>query len=86
VGVGAGGSGLRAADVPEAAAIARVFGGGARVFEPRRLLGEPMGAGGALNTVLASMSLRRGHTTGPALILSSSLGGTHFALVLGDRS
>ena len=29
--------------------------------------------------VLASMSLRRGHTAGPALVTSSSLGGTHIA-------
>ncbi len=78
-------AGLRAADGPEAEAIARVFGADIRVFAPKRLLGEPMGAGGAVNAVLASMSLRRGHTSGPALVMSSSLGGTHFAVVIGTH-
>jgi 3-oxoacyl-[acyl-carrier-protein] synthase II len=77
------GAGLRSADQPEANAITRVFGHGTATFAPKRLLGEPMGAGGALNTVLAALSLRRGHTDGPALVLSSSLGGTHFAVLIG---
>ncbi|MEU4246723.1 beta-ketoacyl-[acyl-carrier-protein] synthase family protein [Amycolatopsis sp. NPDC026612] len=76
-------AGLLVADRPEDRALTRVFGAGVRKFAPKRLFGEPMGAGGALNAVLASMSLRDGHTTGPALVLSSSLGGTHFAVLLG---
>ncbi|WP_460366456.1 hypothetical protein, partial [Actinocorallia lasiicapitis] len=64
----------------------RIFGDGARAQAraPKKRLGEPMGAGGALNAVLAALSLRHGHTSGPALVLSSSLGGTHFAVLLGD--
>jgi 3-oxoacyl-[acyl-carrier-protein] synthase II len=82
-------AGLATADEPEAAALTRVFGsGGSSVpvrFAPKRLLGEPMGAGGAVNAVLASMSLRRGHTAGPAVVTSSSLGGTHIAVLLADH-
>jgi 3-oxoacyl-[acyl-carrier-protein] synthase II len=79
-------AGLRAADGPEADALARVFGTRPPVFAPKRLLGEPMGAGGALNAVLAATSLRRGHTRGPALVTSSSLGGTHVAVLIGPTS
>ncbi|MFI0480824.1 beta-ketoacyl synthase N-terminal-like domain-containing protein [Actinomadura sp. 9N215] len=75
-------AGLRTADRPEAAAVRRVLGPDVAEFAPKRRLGEPMGAGGALNAVLASLSLRRGHTAGPALVLSSSLGGTHIALLI----
>jgi 3-oxoacyl-[acyl-carrier-protein] synthase II len=82
--VWANAAGLRAADEAEEAALSRVFGAGALRFAPRRLLGEPMGAGGALNAVLASLSLRRGYTSGPALVTSSSLGGTHFAVLVGE--
>ena len=78
-------AGLRAADEPEAAALTRVFGDGTARFAPKRLLGEPMGAGGAVSTILAATSLRRGHTTGPALVTSSSLGGTHIAVLLAEH-
>ncbi|MFC5826900.1 beta-ketoacyl synthase N-terminal-like domain-containing protein [Nonomuraea insulae] len=81
-GVWSSAAGLRSADEAESAAIRRVFGEHAKVYAPKLLLGEPMGAGGALNAVLAAMSLRRGHSTGPALITSSSLGGTHVAILL----
>ena len=79
-------AGLRAADQPEATALTRVFADGPARFAPKRLLGEPMGAGGAVNAVLASMSLQRGHTAGLALVISSSLGGTHIAVLLADHN
>jgi 3-oxoacyl-[acyl-carrier-protein] synthase II len=82
--VWASSAGLRSADTAEASALSRVFGSGPRMYAPKRLLGEPMGAGGAVNAVLAAMSLQRGHTKGPALVLSSSLGGTHFAMLIGN--
>ena len=75
-------AGLRSADEPEAAALTRVFGDAPARFAPKRLLGEPMGAGGAVSAVLAAMSLQRGHSVGPALVTSSSLGGTHIAVLL----
>ncbi|MBO3749432.1 beta-ketoacyl-[acyl-carrier-protein] synthase family protein [Streptosporangiaceae bacterium NEAU-GS5] len=75
-------AGLRAADEAEARAIARVFGPGTRTLSPKRLLGEPMGAGGALNAVLAALGISRGHSAGPAVVMSSSLGGTHFAVII----
>ncbi|MGW4120602.1 beta-ketoacyl synthase N-terminal-like domain-containing protein [Nocardia sp. NPDC004711] len=74
--------GVPAADEPENAALARVFAGPptpAR-FDPKRLFGEPIGAGAPLALALATA----GHgLDGPTLVLSSSLGGTHIALVVG---
>ncbi|HKG17963.1 MAG TPA: beta-ketoacyl synthase N-terminal-like domain-containing protein, partial [Solirubrobacteraceae bacterium] len=84
--VWANASGYRAADVPEAAAIRRLFDGGARVVAPKRQLGEPMGAGAALSAALALKGWEKGAgdiaPTGPVLINSMSLGGTNFAIVL----
>jgi 3-oxoacyl-[acyl-carrier-protein] synthase II len=75
-------AGLGVADRPEERALRRVFGGDARIQAPKRLLGEPMGAGGPLNVVLALEAWRRGEATGPVVVNSSSLGGSHFSVVL----
>jgi 3-oxoacyl-[acyl-carrier-protein] synthase II len=78
-------AGLAAADEPERLAIQRVFGEGANVVAPKVLLGEPMGAGGSLNAVLALRSWQEGEGR-PALVNSCSLGGTNFAVVLAPWS
>ncbi len=84
-------AGHRLADGGEQAAIRRLFGdsateGGATVITPKKLLGEPLGAGGSLNTALALKGWQRGDAEnspiGPVLINSSSMGGTHFSMVL----
>jgi 3-oxoacyl-[acyl-carrier-protein] synthase II len=79
-------AGLRAADRPEQRAIARVFSDTVRVRSPKLTLGEPIGAGGPLNVVLALQSWLHGEETGPVLVNSSSLGGTHFSLALGPAA
>jgi 3-oxoacyl-[acyl-carrier-protein] synthase II len=48
---------------------------------PKLKLGEPMGAGGALNAALALKSWEGGEP-GPVLVNSLSLGGTNFSIVL----
>jgi 3-oxoacyl-[acyl-carrier-protein] synthase II len=68
------------ADAAEAAAVARVLGD-VRVEAPKRLLGEPIGAGGALNAALALLAFADGERA-PALVNSASLGGTHVSLLL----
>ena len=75
-------AGLRAADRPEQRAIRRLFGDDAPVVAPKLRLGEPIGAGGPVNAVLAMQAWQHGERAGPALVNSSSLGGTHFSLVL----
>jgi len=81
--VWANAAGLVAVDWPERAAIERVFGHpGPRVEAPKRRLGEPVGAGAHLSVVLALTEWERAGAGGPALVNSSSLGGTHVALVL----
>lgn len=81
--VWANAAGLAAADRPERAAVERVFGSGRVRFEaPKRVLGEPVGAGAHLSTVLAVGAWREGGTHHPVLVNSSSLGGTHTSLVL----
>ncbi|MBL7253408.1 beta-ketoacyl-[acyl-carrier-protein] synthase family protein [Paractinoplanes lichenicola] len=81
--VWANAAGLAPADRPEEAALARVFGAGrVRVETPKRVLGEPIGAGAHLSAVLAVGGWQAGGTPGPVLINSSSLGGTHTSLVL----
>ena len=75
-------AGLRAADKPEVRAIRRLFGDDAPVVSPKLRLGEPLGAGGPLNVVLAMQAWQHGERPGPALVNSSSLGGTHFSLAL----
>ncbi|MFH8842030.1 beta-ketoacyl synthase N-terminal-like domain-containing protein [Streptomyces sp. NPDC017868] len=81
--VWASAAGLAAADRPEQAAVERVFGpGGVRVEAPKRVLGEPVGAGAQLSAVLAVGAWRAGGDRRPVLVNSSSLGGTHTSLVL----
>jgi 3-oxoacyl-[acyl-carrier-protein] synthase II len=79
-------AGLRVADRPEERAIRRVFGEGADVRAPRVRLGEPIGAGALVNAVLALKAWEAGGGHGPVLVNSSSLGGTHFAIVLGPSA
>lgn len=83
--VWANAAGLAAADRPERAAVERVFDQ-VRFETPKRLLGEPAGAGAHLSAVLAIGSWRDGGTHGPVLVNSSSLGGTHTSLVLSPAS
>ncbi|WP_446226148.1 beta-ketoacyl synthase N-terminal-like domain-containing protein [Nocardia sp. IBHARD005] len=75
-------AGLRVVDGPEARAIDRL---GApdrcRRHAPKRVLGEPIGAGAQLAAALAATSFRHEPAAGPVLINSSSLGGTHTSLV-----
>jgi 3-oxoacyl-[acyl-carrier-protein] synthase II len=74
-------AGYRPADEAEEKAIRRLFGEGMPVISPKRLLGEPMGAGGALGAVLAFKSWQHGGSpAGAVLVNSGSLGGTHFSL------
>ncbi|MBF9070601.1 beta-ketoacyl-[acyl-carrier-protein] synthase family protein [Streptacidiphilus fuscans] len=85
--VWANAAGLAAADRAEQAAVDRVFGVDRARFEaPKRLLGEPVGAGAHLSAVLAVGAWRGGGDHRPALINSSSLGGTHTSLVLSPVS
>jgi 3-oxoacyl-[acyl-carrier-protein] synthase II len=79
--VWASASGHKYADPAERQAIERVFGGDANVQMPKLKLGEPMGAGGALNAALALKSWEGGEP-GPVLVNSLSLGGTNFSIVL----
>ncbi len=77
-------------DRAEAEATRRLFGDGVRVVAPKLLLGEPMGAGGALNAALALKSWQQADAgpaqPGPALINSCSMGGTNFSIVLAPYS
>jgi 3-oxoacyl-[acyl-carrier-protein] synthase II len=75
-------SGLAPADAAEASAIGRVFGDGVRIVAPKRVLGEPMGVGAALNAALAVASWEHGAERGPVLVNGLSLGGTNFSVVL----
>jgi 3-oxoacyl-(acyl-carrier-protein) synthase len=73
------------ADAAERRALGRALhDGGHRVETPKLALGEPIGAGGALNAVLALLAPRRenGIRRGPALVTSTSLGGTNVALLI----
>ncbi len=81
--VWANAAGLATADRPELAALARVLDGAeVPVHTPKRVLGEPVGAGAQLSAVLALASWQHGAEAGPVLINSSSLGGTHTSVVL----
>lgn len=81
--VWANAAGLAAVDRPERAAVDRVFGKvPVRVETPKRVLGEPVGAGAHLSALLAIGEWREAGTHGPVLLNSSSLGGTHTSLVL----
>jgi 3-oxoacyl-[acyl-carrier-protein] synthase II len=85
VAVWANASGHKYADPAERQAIERVFGTDANVQAPKLKLGEPMGAGGALNAALALQSWKEGEA-GPVLVNSLSLGGTNFSFVLAPVS
>jgi 3-oxoacyl-[acyl-carrier-protein] synthase II len=78
--------GLHVVDEAEAAAVERVFGPGMRLIAPKVRLGEPMGAGGALNVALALLGWQRGDETasprGPILVNSLSLGGANVSICL----
>jgi 3-oxoacyl-[acyl-carrier-protein] synthase II len=79
-------AGYRPADEAEQKAIRRLFGDSVPVVSPKVKLGEPMGAGGALNAVLALKSWQHAEASaapaGPVLVNSGSLGGTHFSIAL----
>ncbi|MGW2522773.1 beta-ketoacyl synthase N-terminal-like domain-containing protein [Streptomyces sp. NPDC001617] len=79
--VWANAAGIPAVDRPEERALRRLDVR-AEVLAPKRVLGEPVGAGAHLSVALAVEGRRRGGAAGPVLINSSSLGGTHIALVL----
>lgn len=82
--------GYRPADRPEELAIRRVFGESVTVQRPKVLLGEPMGAGGALEAVLALKSWEApagaAPSRGPVVVNSGSFGGTYFSVVLAPYS
>jgi 3-oxoacyl-[acyl-carrier-protein] synthase II len=77
-------SGLKLADDAEQQALARTFGGRTcpEVFSASAFIGEPIGAGASVSAALAVAGWSRGERPGPALVNSSSLGGTHFSIVL----
>ncbi|MER5732890.1 beta-ketoacyl-[acyl-carrier-protein] synthase family protein [Streptomyces sp. NPDC002138] len=82
-GIWANAAGLERADAPETLATGRLAAdGGAPVHSPKRILGEPVGAGAQLAALLAVTGWDNGLDSGPVLINSSSLGGTHISLVL----
>ncbi|MGW4106551.1 beta-ketoacyl-[acyl-carrier-protein] synthase family protein, partial [Streptomyces sp. NPDC004976] len=81
--VWANAAGIATADRPEQAAVDRLFGEGrVRIEAPKRVLGEPVGAGAHLSAVLAVGAWRDGAARGPVIVNSASLGGTHTSLVL----
>ncbi|BEK96905.1 beta-ketoacyl-[acyl-carrier-protein] synthase family protein [Nocardia seriolae] len=76
-------AGLPVVDGPERRAIDRLGPGANCVrHEPKRVLGDPIGAGAQLAAALALTAWARGGDPGPALINASSLGGTHTSFVL----
>jgi 3-oxoacyl-[acyl-carrier-protein] synthase II len=80
-------TGHAASDAAEETAIGRVFQSHQpRVVSPKRQLGEPIGAGGALNAALALKDWQQADAqsqpAGVALINSCSFGGTNFSIVL----
>jgi 3-oxoacyl-[acyl-carrier-protein] synthase II len=83
-------TGRGTSDDAESRAIERLFGRPLPVFAPKRLLGEPMGAGASLGVALALSGWRRGDhersPLGPIVVNSLSLGGTNFSLVLAPLS
>ncbi|GGJ51356.1 beta-ketoacyl-[acyl-carrier-protein] synthase family protein [Streptomyces brasiliensis] len=80
-GIWANAAGLKRADAPEALACDRLAARTA-VHTPKRIVGEPVGAGAQLAALLAVTGWQHGLDAGPVLINSSSLGGTHISLVL----
>lgn len=81
--VWAAAAGLEPVDAAESAALGRVFGATGPVVEaPKRVLGDPVGGGSHQSAVLALAGFGTDPAAGPALVTSSSLGGTHVAFVL----
>jgi 3-oxoacyl-[acyl-carrier-protein] synthase II len=76
-------TGLPSVDRPEQAALDRLLGGAeVAVHRPKLVLGEPVGAGAQQSAALALQQWQDEGAAGPVLVNSSSLGGTHVALVL----
>ncbi|GAB0105063.1 hypothetical protein JMUB6875_40410 [Nocardia sp. JMUB6875] len=81
--VWAGAADLPAVDGPERRAIDRLgLNPACARHEPKRVFGDPIGAGAQLAAALAITSWSHGADLGPVLINASSLGGTHTAFVL----
>ncbi len=81
--VWANATGLPAVDRPEDAAIKRLLGHReVAIRKPKLVLGEPIGAGAQQFAALALQEWDNGGDIGPVLINSSSLGGTHIALIM----
>ncbi|MFE3224215.1 beta-ketoacyl synthase N-terminal-like domain-containing protein [Nocardia sp. NPDC059228] len=75
-------AGLPVVDGPERRAIDRLgLSANCARPEPKRVLGDPIGAGAQLAAALAITAWQRGDH-GPVLVNSSSLGGTHTSFVL----
>jgi 3-oxoacyl-[acyl-carrier-protein] synthase II len=76
-------TGLPAVDQPEHAALARLHGtAGITIHQPKLVLGEAIGVSALQSAALAIQAWDHGGDTRPALINSSSLGGTHISLIL----
>lgn len=76
-------AGLPAVDGPERRAVDRLgLGVDCARYEPKRVLGDPIGAGAQLAAALAAIAWQHGAASGPVLINGSSLGGTHTSFVL----
>ena len=81
--------GLRGWDRAERTAIRRLFPAGTPTIASRLVLGEPVGAGGAIAAALAFKSWERRRDARPAvgtltLVNGSSLGGTHVVLAVDE--
>ncbi|MGW4533717.1 beta-ketoacyl synthase N-terminal-like domain-containing protein [Nocardia sp. NPDC004340] len=78
-----GAAGLPAVDGPERRAVDRLgLNPACARHEPKRVLGDPIGAGAQLAAALAITSWAHGANQGPVLVNGSSLGGTHTSFVL----
>ena len=76
-------TGLPAVDQPEHAALARLHGtAGITIHQPKLVLGEAIGVSALQSAALAIQAWDHGGDARPALINSSSLGGTHISLIL----
>ncbi|MTE12543.1 beta-ketoacyl-[acyl-carrier-protein] synthase family protein [Nocardia aurantiaca] len=76
-------AGLPTVDGPERRAIDRLgLSANCARHAPKRVLGDPIGAGAHLAAALAVTAWRHGGERGPVLVNGSSLGGTHTSLVL----
>jgi 3-oxoacyl-[acyl-carrier-protein] synthase II len=73
-------AGMTFTDNAETTALGAVFGPAQpKLFEPKKLIGEPIGVGSALTLAL---SLADPSATGTSLINGTSLGGTHHCLIV----